>query len=376
MKILSINASIDPVTGGGTAERTVQMSRALSAKGHICSVLTLDLGITQSRRHELSQSKLILLPCIWKRFYLPRPKFSVISTAIQNADIVHLMGHWTIINAVAYYYLRKHNKAYAVCPAGALPTFGRSRLLKKIFNILIGARIVKNANACIAIGKNEIDHYEAYGVSSSSITHVPNGVTSLVRDQAASDIYTKLNLPRAPYILYLGRLNPIKGTDLLIEAFDLIKNQFPRHQLVIAGPDEGMKNSLTIRGQALGISSRIHFVGHVMGADKSELLIQAELMVIPSRQEAMSIVVLEAGLANIPIVITDQCGLNDLQDLNAAIVVEVSSVKIAQGMIQALSNREYALKIANNLNEYITANFLWEGIALRLETLFTKVLAS
>ena len=375
MNILSINMSIDPVRGGGTADRTVQMSRALAARGHVCSVLTLDLGITERRRQELAQSTLIALPCVWKRFYIPAPKFSAVSTAVQNADIVHLMGHWTIINVVAYYFIRKFHKKYVVCPAGALPLFGRSRLFKQIFNTLVGTRLIRNAHAHIAIAKNEFAHYEAYGVPRSSVTHVPNGITPLERNSSTRDIRAQLKLSEAPYILYLGRLNPIKGPDLLIEAFGLIKDQFPKHQLVLAGPDEGLQATLTLRSQALGISNRVHFVGHIGGAEKSELYSQADLMVIPSRQEAMSIVVLEAGLASTPVVLTDQCGLNELQDLRAATVVQVSAQQIAQGMQVALSNRETALKGATKLKQYITEHFLWETIATKLEALFTSALA-
>lgn len=368
--------SIDPVRGGGTAERTVQMSRALAARGHRCCVLTLDLGITDKRHQELSQSTLIALPCLWKRFYLPSPRLGVIADAVKAADVVHLMGHWTILNAFAYYYLRKFNKKYVVCPAGALPLFGRSRLLKQIYNTVVGTRLIRGAHAHIAIAKNEVAHYEAYGVPRSSVTHVPNGITPLERSPSARDIRGKLKLSAEPYALYLGRLNPIKGPDLLIEAFGLIKDQFPKHQLVFAGPDEGLKAPLTLRSQALGIADRVHFVGYVGGADKSELYIQADLMVIPSRQEAMSIVVLEAGLANTPVVLTDQCGLNELQDMNAATVVKVYAQSIAQGMSKALSDKRAAQKSATNLKQYITENFLWETIATKLEALFTAALAS
>ena len=47
VKILNVNALLDPVTGGGTAERTVQMSRALRDAGTECSVMTTDVGLTK-----------------------------------------------------------------------------------------------------------------------------------------------------------------------------------------------------------------------------------------------------------------------------------------------------------------------------------------
>ena len=350
------------------------MSRALAARGHSCSVLTLDIGITEQYRKIHSQSTLIALPCIWRRFYLPAPKFSVISDAVQNADVVHLMGHWTIINAVAYFFIRRFHKKYVVCPAGALPIFGRSRFIKQLYNFFVGTRLVRNANAHFAIALSEVAHFEAYGVSPLRVLHVPNGITPVELNPEMLNIRSLLKISDSPYILFIGRLNLIKGPDLLVEAFGLIKDQFPNHQLVLAGPDEGLKASLILNSRALGIENRVHFVGYIGGANKNELLIHADLMVIPSRQEAMSIVVLEAGLANIPVVLTDQCGLNELQDIQAATVVKVSALDIADGIQSALSNREVSLKAANNLKKYITEHFLWEKIGLKLETLFKLLL--
>jgi len=350
------------------------MSRALAARGHLCSVLTLDLGITEQLRKDLSHSRLIVLPCLWSRFYLPIPKINVISEAVQNADVIHLMGHWTIINAVAYFFIRRFHKKYVVCPAGALPIFGRSRIIKKIYNFFVGTRLVRNANAHIAIAISEISQYEGYGVSPSQVSLVPNGITPIEPNPAVFNIRTQLNISNSPFILFIGRLNLIKGPDLLIEAFSIVKDKFPNHHLVLAGPDEGLKASLSLRSRALGIQSRVHFVGYVGGASKSELLIQADLMVIPSRQEAMSIVVLEAGLANTPVVLTDQCGLNELQEIRAATVVKVSAQDIANGIQSSLSNRKAALMAANNLKAHIADNYLWKTIALKLEILFTSVL--
>jgi len=340
----------------------------------LCSILTLDIGISQQHRNGLSHCSLIFLPCLWKRFYLPAPKFNLVSDAVKNADIVHLMGHWTIINVITYYFILRFRKKYVVCPAGALPIFGRSSAIKKIYNVLVGTRLVRNANAHIAISMTEVPNYEAYGVSRSTISHVPNGINPFELNPDVRKIREELNLSDSPYILFIGRLNFIKGPDLLIEAFGLIKDKFPNHKLVLAGPDEGLKANLILRSRALGIENRVQFVGYVGGASKCELLIQADLMVIPSRQEAMSIVVLEAGLANTPVVLTDQCGLNELHDLHSATIVQVSAPAIANGIHTSLSKRNASLKAAKNLKEYIEENLLWETIAIKLETLFTSVL--
>lgn len=95
MKILNVNHTLDPVSGGGTAERTFQMSRFLVEAGAGCDVLTLDLGLTPERREALSSAQLVALPLLSRRFYVPRFSLRRVRKIVQEADIVHLMGHWT-----------------------------------------------------------------------------------------------------------------------------------------------------------------------------------------------------------------------------------------------------------------------------------------
>src|SRR5262245_29666796 len=122
MKVLCVNATLDPVSGGGTAERTFQLSRFLASKGVQCKVLTLDLGLDRERLAALGSVEVIGLKCLSERFYLFAPD-ARIADAIAWADAVHLMGHWTLLNAVAYRECRKRGRPYLFCPAGALLFF-------------------------------------------------------------------------------------------------------------------------------------------------------------------------------------------------------------------------------------------------------------
>ena len=62
-------------------------------------------------------------------------------------------------------------------------------------------------------------------------------------------------------ILFMGRLAPIKGPDLLIEAFAHIADRYPETDLMMVGPDCGMREALVARTEALGLSRRVRFTG-------------------------------------------------------------------------------------------------------------------
>ena len=116
--------SLDPVSGGGSVERTFQMSRFLVKSGVGCSVLTTDIGLTPERIKDLAGVTVVALKSLNKRFYVPLSSFEMIKSIVKNADIIHLMNHWTLLNVIVYFFAKRLNKPYVVCPAGSLPVRG------------------------------------------------------------------------------------------------------------------------------------------------------------------------------------------------------------------------------------------------------------
>jgi glycosyltransferase involved in cell wall biosynthesis len=98
-------------------------------------------------------------------------------------------------------------------------------------------------------------------------------------------------------------------------------------------------------------------------------------MVIPSRQEAMSIVVLEAGVVGVPVVLTNQCGLNDLELINAGIVVSPTVLDIKNGLLKSLNNPQKLEDLGKNLKEHVYKNYLWTSVVKKIETLYESIVS-
>lgn len=365
MHVLNVNASIDLESGGGNAERTFQMSRFLAKQGVQCTVLTLDIGLDKSRVASLEPAHAVVLPCLWKRYYVPGLKWKTIRRVVDEADFIHLMGHWSVLNAVVYLAICLAGKPYAVCPAGALPLFGRSGRMKRFYNLIIGNAIIRNASAWIAVTVGEFPHFEAYGISSSRVTVIPNGVSE--ENFPITDIQAFLNrrgLPDAPLILFMGRLNPIKGPDLLLQAFIHARSRLPGFHLVFAGPDGGMLAQLSEMVEREGITEQVHFLGYVSGEDKSAAYRSAKLLVVPSRQEAMSIVALEAGICGTPVLLTDQCGFSDVCLLDARLEVPATITGLAEGLINLLSDKDVLDKVMPVWRDFVAQRYAWNDIVV------------
>ena len=376
MKVLNVIENIDEMTGGGASERTRQLSVHLSKLGHDVTILTTNYNLSASNIASIGTAKLIAIPCLIKRFYVPLPLFWTINKAVKNADIVHLVSHWTLINAIVYLFLRIHKKPYVINPLGSLPIFGRSSLLKKLYNVVVGHAIVRKANMCVVTTQAELPALSSYGVGESAITHIPNGINEydyLIKDnRSVSEEFSFLD--KHPFMLYIGRLNSIKGPDLLIEAFYRVKNSFPDIHLVYMGPDEGMLSSLQKTASECSIIERTHFLGWVTREQKAAILQASLFLVIPSRQDAMSIVVLESGIAGKPVLITDQCGFNEVADVGGGKVVPASIDGIALGIKNLLGPKSDLSSMGLNLQKLVKDNFLWSSTAKQYSAVFDQAI--
>jgi glycosyltransferase involved in cell wall biosynthesis len=367
--------TLDPVNGGGTVERTSQMSRFLVYAGIKCTIVTTDSGLASEYMKRLEGLEVKALTTLCKRFFLPKCSFKGIRNIVKDVDIVHLMNHWTLLNVMFYLASRRCKVPYVVCPAGSLAIYGRSKAIKRLFDWIIGNRIIQNASGWISVSRNEIDHFSRYGIDKGAVTLIPNGVNP--DDFAAHDdraFREKIGIGDAPFLLFLGRLNSIKGPDLLVKVFcDTILRKFPQHHLVLAGPDAGMLSCLTEIVAESGAEHRVHFIGHIDGVEKCSCYHAADLLVIPSRQEAMSIVVLESGIVGTPVLLTDQCGFNEVQEIGGGKVVPATIDGLREGLLELLSRPDIMKAMGEKLHKYVCDNFTWDKIVGRYINLYETI---
>ena len=124
------------------------------------------------------------------------------------------------------------------------------------------------------------------------------------------------------YLLYLGRLDPKKGCDLLLEAFAAVYGDDAEMQLVMAGPDSvGWRAELQAAAQRAGVGERVHWPGMLTGAAKWGAFLGSEAFVLTSHQENFGIAVVEALACGRPVLVTRPINIaNDLVADGCALV--------------------------------------------------------
>jgi glycosyltransferase involved in cell wall biosynthesis len=135
------------------------------------------------------------------------------------------------------------------------------------------------------------------------------------------DSYPQLQDKR--FLLFLSRIHPKKGIDLLIEAFAQTSNIQSDLQLVIAGPDQvGLSTELQKLAKKLGISDKITWTGMLKGDAKWGAYYCAEAFILPSHQENFGIVVSEALSCSLPVLISNKVNIwQEIAKDNAGLVV-------------------------------------------------------
>lgn len=164
------------------------------------------------------------------------------------------------------------------------------------------------------------------------------GVGRPVFDQAAADAALSESLPELEgrrFFLYLSRIHPKKGADLLVDAYADVVGEDDEWRLVIAGPEESdFGAQVRQRVKERGLEHRIIFPGLVRGDLKWGLMSRAEAFVLPSHQENFGLVIAESLAVGRPVFITPQVNIYEQVEQGGGGLVRPDTREGASSMLR------------------------------------------
>ena len=321
MKILQIISHYVPAYHyGGALHVAHALSRALIQQGHEVRVVTTNLE-SPRRTLPIAAGAAVQqdgVPVYYEPVQLSRYWGFSLSLARRTwqqaawADICLFHFHYQFASLVGGWACRQLRKPFVIFSHGSLNRFGisrRSRWLKQLYLRLLEGR---NFRRTLFVAYHSQEELESSLQPSRSLV-VPNGIDprSFSRLPEPGSFRRKFALPtRKTMLLYLGRIDAGKGLDLLIPAFARLVSVHPNLQLVLAGGDE-RGYTAAVRSMILyhGLQDSVTMTGLISGEDKLGALQDAELYVLPSRSEGLSIAMLEAMYMGLPVVVSDRVGL-------------------------------------------------------------------
>jgi glycosyltransferase involved in cell wall biosynthesis len=164
-------------------------------------------------------------------------------------------------------------------------------------------------------------------------------------------------------ILFVGRLHPVKRPHLLVEAFSLLRKDYPQANLNIVG--DGVERSRLERlVEKLGLSDSIKFLGFQSHENVLDIMRKSDLIVLPSVMEGNPRVLVEAMMIGLPVVATNVPGIKDMvQHARTGHLVEQATPKdLYTAISYVLSNKKYALEIAENARKFAIQEFSQEQV--------------
>lgn len=288
--------------------------------------------------------------------------------AVRTASVVHIHALWEDVQHQAARAARRLGRPYIIRPCGMLDPWSLSqgRLKKRLYLRWRLRGDLNRASALHFTTPIERDLTVPLRLSAPALVE-PNGVRldEFVALPPRGGFRTRHGISSAARVcLFLGRLHPKKGLDLLLRAF---AGTEPGCHLIVAGPDpDGYGKALQLEVARLGITNRVHFVGMLQGAEKLGALTDADLFVLPSRQENFGNAVVEALAAGIPVVISDQVNLwPEIKGTGVGGVTALDIPALTAELRSWLSDGPDRPAVAERARALVRERFDWDAIARR-----------
>ncbi len=214
----------------------------------------------------------------------------------------------------------------------------------------------------------------AIGLPEEKICLIRNGIdTARILDQNLVNSYRHQWAASGKFTVgAIGRFHRQKGVDVLLEAAQAILKAHPGAQFLIAG-DGPEKNNLASQARRLGIGSSVTFCGWVKGAP--EFLSILDLFVLPSRWEGMPNAVMEAMLAEKPVIATKVSGVPDLikNEVDGLIVAPEDAAGLSQAINRLINDLEFGQELARAARQKIMSHFDLKNMISEYEKLYESI---
>lgn len=386
MKILLIIPSFYPATiYGGPIFSTL----------HTCQELAKldDVEVFVSTTNANMTNKLDVETGVWKKFIdnlfvkyynttmkhtISIPMYFSVWKDMKNTDLVHIQSVYNVSTPFSLLYAWLLHKPILLSPRGQFGgwCFENGSNFKNLWLSLL-IKPFKESITWHATAKKEKEDI-ALIFKNSKVEVIPNGIeyelfqksTVLEKNEYLTK-FTQAKMSVQQIIVSMGRLQKVKGFDILIDSFTMILKEYPNAKLLIAGDDEGEKQNLLKQIKQLGLERKAFLVGVVNGQDKIDFLANADLFVLPSHSENFGNVFVESLAAGTPIIASRGTPWSEVEEADCGKWVNNSVIETANAMLEML--RKDRKKMREN-SKKLAKKYDWKNIALQFKEVFERVI--
>jgi glycosyltransferase involved in cell wall biosynthesis len=319
-----------------------------------------------------------LFPSFGKGAFAVSPALLVwLGDAARSYDVVHVHGLFNTISSLAARSCIRRQIPVIIRPFGTLSRytfFHRRTALKRAYLALLERQNIRQASAIHFTTATERDNAEWHGIPFEGRGYVipppvPRGGTILRGGDWGAPY---------PSALFLGRIEPVKNIEALLDAWPRVLSAIPNARLTIAGAGSvPYVRSLVARAETLGVARTVSFSGFADAALKGQLLESASIFVLPSHHENFGIAVIEALGASLPVVISRNVQLATFVETNRlGIVSDTEPAPLAAAIIRCFGDRQLHERVRTDAPAALAANFSPEGVGQLLSQMYQAAIRS
>ncbi|BAT56482.1 Glycosyl transferase, group 1 [Nostoc sp. NIES-3756] len=387
MKILQIVPSISLIYGG-PSQMVLGLAPALAKAGAQVTIITTDsngdsgqkpLDVPLNVPIKQEGYEIIYFRCSpFRRYKFSLDLLKWLNSHAHEYDIAHIHALFSPVSSASATVCRQKKLPYILRPLGTLDPadLQKKKQLKKLYVEIIERRNLAGAAAIHFTSEQEAKISARFGVNTHDLV-IPLGVIPLQKP-VENTLLIQLEIPQGvPLILFMSRIEPKKGLDILIPALEKLLASGNNFHFVLAGTNpQDPDYEQQIKDQIANSSLRSHttITGFVTGELKASLLQAADLFVLPSYYENFGIAVAEAMVAGVPVVISDQVHIwQQVHDSESGWVGTTEVESLVELLQQALQNPQERQLRGINARNYALENFSWDAIAQQMIQAYREV---
>jgi glycosyltransferase involved in cell wall biosynthesis len=353
---------------GGLASSMPELCRAIDRTGRFTSRLAALCEEEEVTPSSFSPGVVSRFPAGRLRWLLDSRLRRRLEAVIRQADIVHVHGLWREYSVLTSRICRQLGKPYLVSAHGMLQpwTLNDGGWKKRAYLSAVELPVLRGAVGLRALTAVETTDYRAIGLD-NAVSVIPNGV-AIPEGLSPRDFLDAFpHLLDRRLVLFLGRIHPKKGIDLLCRAWARLEKNLPDVQLVIAGPGEG--NSIAALSRLireLDIEGRVTLTGMLRGHLKWSALAASTIFVLPSHSEGFSVSILESLGSGLPALVSRNCHFPEITEEGCGWEIDAEEDQLAHALARALATEPLALaRMAGKGKQLVNARYTWDAVGNR-----------
>jgi len=384
LKVLTLTWEYPPRTIGGLARHVAGLSQAMAKKNVDVNVVTV--GETREKSY---QEEGVLVHAISPNFLPAKDfvseilhlNFSLLEKSIKlinewgKVDIIHAHD-WLV--AFCARALKHIYQLPLVCTIHATEYGRNNGLHTDLQRYISGVEwwlIYESWKVIVCSEAMRGEIRNIFQTPQDKIKVINNGIDIKGIKIAKEIPRTNYVSPDEKIVLFVGRLVPEKGVQVLIEALPKVLAFEPKTKLLIAGKGP-YENNLKELARAKGLENNVKFLGFINDYERDVLYRYADAIVFPSLYEPFGIVALEGMVSGSPVIVADTGGLSEI------VQHEVNGLKCIPGNVDSLSEQimrtftdgQLVSRLVKRAQADVADKYSWDGIAKRTLNLYEEII--